>query len=187
MSKAAVSLLALLLTTGAAFAQVPAQAPAAAAVEPGTKLTFGQSVGGATLVRTFGSTYQYQASNGMEVTIEVSGAGRRVPNGSSHPTIINQFNDDLAALGEQAKAIGLQGFEKPAVPSACTYGSYTMRCINFSAQGSTVTGRIYGKLLLIGYREHFVKVIVRWAQTSNQTYADADKMLTAFMPALLVR
>ena len=31
----------------------------------------------------------------MEVTVDVYGGGRRVPNGSSHPTIINQFNDEL--------------------------------------------------------------------------------------------
>jgi len=32
-----------------------------------------------------------------------------------------------------------------------------------------------------------VKIIVRWTQTGGQTNADADKVLTAFVPALLVR
>jgi len=50
-----------------------------------------------------------------------------------------------------------------------------------------VTGRIYDKFLLIGYREHFVKVIIRWTQTSGQSNTDADKMLATFIPALLVR
>ena len=174
------SLAALLLMTGAALGQT--QAPA---VDPGTKLAFGQSVGGATLTRSFGTTYQYQASNGMEITVDVYDGGRRVPNGSSHPTIINQFNDELAAIQQQAQAVGLTNFEKPAVPSACTYGPYTLRCIVFSAAGNTLTGRIYGKFLLIGYREHFVKIIIRWTQSGGQNAGEADKVLNAFVPALL--
>lgn len=183
MSRLVASFAALLLMTGTALAQAPTQAPA---VDPGTKLNFGPNVGGATLSRSFGSTYQYLAANGMEITVDVYDGGRRVPNGSSHPTIINQFNDELATISRQALAAGLKDFEKPAVPSACTYGQFTLRCIVFSAQGGT-TGRVYGKFLLIGYREHFVKIIVRWAQTSGQSNSDADKVLTAFVPALLVR
>jgi hypothetical protein len=88
-------------------------------------------------------------------------------------------------MGQQASAAGMRSFEKPSVPSACTYGPYTFRCIVFSAAGNTVTGRIFGKMLLIGYREHFVKIVIRWNQTGNQTVAEADKILNAFVPALL--
>jgi hypothetical protein len=182
MSRTFAAFLVLLFTAVAASAQ--AQAPA---VDPGTKLAFASTVGGATLSRSFGSTYQYAAPNGMEITVDVYDGGRRVPNGSSHPTIINQFNDELNAISQQASTVGLRGFEKPAVPSACTYGQYTLRCLVFSAQGSSATGRVYGKFLLIGYREHFVKIIIRWTQVSGQTAADADKVLNAFVPALLVR
>jgi len=184
MSRVVATFLALLLLAGAAPAQ--AQAPP---VEPATKLAFPATLGGATLSRSVSnansSTYQYLAPNGMEVTVDVYSGGRRVPNGSSHPTIINQFNDELAGLQQQAQAAGLTNFEKPAVPSACTYGPYTLRCIVFSAAGNTLTGRILGKVLLIGYREHFVKIVIRWTQTSGQTAADADKVLNAFVPALL--
>lgn len=184
MSRLVASLVAMLLATEAALAQGQTQAPA---VDPGTRISFAPSVGGVTLARSSGSTYQYLAPNGMDITVDVYDAGRRVPNGSSHPTIINQFNDELATISQQASDAGMKGFEKPAVPSACTYGQYTLRCIVFSAQGGSATGRIYGKFLLIGYREHFVKIIVHWSQTSGQTNADADKILTAFVPALLVR
>ena len=184
MSRSWPTFLALLLTAGAALAQ--GQAPP---VEPATKLAFPATLGGATLSRSVSnansSTYQYLAPNGMEVTVDVYSGGRRVPNGSSHPTIINQFNDELGTISQQAQAAGMKGFEKPTVPSACTYGQYTLRCIVFNAQGNSATGRIYGKFLLIGYREHFVKIIVRWNQTSGQTVADADKVLNAFVPALL--
>src|SRR3954449_9656730 len=93
----------LLLATGTARAQAQGQGPSQApVVDPGTKLSFAASVGGATLARSFGSTYQYLAPNGMEITVDVYDGGRRVPNGSSHPTIINQFNDELATISQQA-------------------------------------------------------------------------------------
>ena len=79
---------------------------------------------------------------------------------------------------------GLSGFEKPAVSSACTYGALTFRCTAFSVSGGA-TGRIPGKLLLIGYRDHFVKIVINWTQKSGQSPADADKILNAFVPALM--
>lgn len=184
MSRALVFLLAALLATGTARAQT--QAPA---VDPATKLAFPATLGGTTLERSAsrggGASYQYVGPNRMEVTVDVYGGGRRVPNGSSHPTIINQFNDELVAVSEQAAAMGAAGFEKPAVPSACTYGPYTFRCIVFSAAGSSATGRVFGKMLMIGYRENFVKILVQWTQKSGQTAADADKVLNVFVPALM--
>jgi hypothetical protein len=182
MSRVLAALLATILVAGNALAQGQTQAPG---VDPGTKLVFPPSVAGATLTRSNGSTYQYVSPGGLEITVDVYDGGRRVPNGSSHPIIINQFNEELDTIRQQAQAAGLGGFEKPAVPSACTYGPYNLRCIVFSVKGSSVTGRVYGKFLLIGYRDHFVKIIVRWTQTNGQTNADADKLLTAFVPALL--
>ena len=176
----ALLLAAVLLATGAAVAQT-----AAPGVDPGTKIAFPSSLAGATLSRSNGSTYEYTAPNGMGITVDVYDNGRRIPNGSSHPTIINQFTDELETIRQQALSAGMSGFERPAVPSACSYGPWNLRCITFSAAGGPVTGRIYGKFLLIGYREHFVKLIVHWNQTGGQTNADADKLLTAFVPALL--
>jgi len=181
MSRFLAMLLAVVLAPGTVFAQAPT-------VEPGTKLAFPATLGGATLTQSAsqasGSSYQYAAPNGMEVIVDVYGGARRVPNGSSHPTILNQFNDELANLARQAAASGLSAFEKPAVPSACTYGPYTFRCTSFSASGGHA-GRISGRLLLIGYREHFVKIVINWMQKGGQTTADADKVLNAFVPALM--
>jgi len=183
MSRLVATLLAALLAAGPALAQ--GQAPA---VDPGTKLSFPPTLGGATLSRSLATpagtaTYQY-AANGMEITVDIYGGNRRVPNGSSHPTIINQFSDEMESLRQQSQAAGLTGFEKPAVPSACSYGNVNFRCSVFSA-ASPNAGRISGKILLMGYREHFLKIMVQWAQKSGQTTADADKVLNAFVPALI--
>jgi hypothetical protein len=176
-SSAAVLLLAVALATAPARAQAPA-------VEPNTKLAFPPTLGGATLSRSgsegSGSSYQYVASNNMILTVDVYGGRQRVPNGSSHPTIINQFNDELAQLAQQTRG----GLEKPAVSSACTYGPYTFRCVAFNAAGGPA-GRLYGKLLMIGYRENFVKILIQWTQKSGQTAADADQVLNTFVPALM--
>ena len=184
MSRLVSLVIAILLATGPVVGPAVAQT-AAPGVDPGTKIAFPPSLAGMTLARSNGSTYEYTASNGMGITVDVYDNGRRVPNGSSHPTIINQFTAELDTIRQQAEAAGMRGFEKPSVPSACTYGPWNLRCINFSTTGGSVTGRIYGKFLLIGYREHFVKLIVHWNQTGGQTNADADKLLTAFVPALL--
>jgi hypothetical protein len=181
MSRIFAFVLAAILTAGLAHAQAPA-------VDPGTKLSFPPTLGGLTLSRSgsvaSGATYQYSAPNGIELTVDVYGGPRRAPNGSSHPLVINQFNDELTILAQQAGASGLTGFEKPAVPSACTYGPLTFRCSAFSVSSGTA-GRISGKLLLIGYREHFVKIVVNWTQKSGQSAADGDKVLNAFVPALM--
>jgi hypothetical protein len=182
------ALLASVALAGTAQAQsAPAAAPP---VNPGTKLNFAPTLGGATLVQSFnygadGMSYHYVLPSRMEITVHVFDGGRRVPNGSSHPTIIHQFSDELTTAEQQLKSAGLQGFERPSVPSACSYGNVTFRCITYSANaGSALGGRYFGKLLLIGYRDYFVKILVQWAQNTAKSAADADQALQAFVPAL---
>ena len=43
--------------------------------------------------------------------------------------------------------------------------------------------RVYSKLLLTGFREHYVKIRIDWGQALQQ--ADADAALQAFIPALM--
>ena len=171
----------------AALAQ--AAAGGAPPVHPGTKLSFPQTLGGATLIGSQnygadGMSWHYALPSRMEITVHVYDTGRRVPNGSSHPTIINQFNTELGTAEAALRGAGAQSFERPSVPSACAYGNVTFRCVTFSASGAGAAGRIFGKLLLIGYRDYFVKILVQWAQTGGKTAADADQALQAFVPAL---
>ena len=46
--------------------------------------------------------------------------------------------------------------------------------------------RVYSKLLLTGYQLHFIKIRIDWGQSGNlqQTSAEADAALQAFIPAL---
>ena len=129
-------------------------------------------------------TYIYSTPKRMVITVQVFNTGRPVPPGSTNPVVLGEFTNELQAIEQQIKDSGYTHFERPSVPSACTYGNVTFRCITYGAltQGNT---RIYSKLLLTGYREHFIEIHIDWGQALQHTHADADAALQAFIPALL--
>jgi hypothetical protein len=179
---------------GTASAQTQSTAPSA---HPGTKLNFAATVGGATFERSvnygappanrpdLGTSYFYSTPKKMVITVQVFDGGRRVPSGSDSPIVIGEFANELTSLEEQTKSSGYTNFQKPAVPSSCIYGSMTFRCITFSAV-TQANMRVYQKVLLTGYQQHFIKIRIDWGQSANlqQTSADADAALQAFIPAL---
>jgi hypothetical protein len=180
------------LWLGAAMAPVMAQEDRtptgpAPTVHPGTKLSFPPSLSGATLIRgdNFGadSGYVYVLPSRMQIVILIKDVGRRMPVGSDSPQLTSQFSTELGLAEQQAKANGFTKFERPAVPSACTYGSTTFRCITFNASGGTA--RAYSKMLMTGYNGMVLMIRADWAQALQLTQVDADKALQAFVPALL--
>ena len=182
MSRASLALLAALCWTVAAGAQ-PAAAPSTHA---GTKLNFPPTLGGATFMASFNHgnavSYKYLAGK-VQITVQIFDAGRRVPTGSASPAVISEFSAEMAEAEVQARAGGLTGFEKPAAPGSCSYGAIAFRCTVYSA--SSGNGRVYGKFLLTGYRDSFLKIIAEWTQAEHTTLADADRALGAFVPALV--
>jgi hypothetical protein len=182
MSRTWLALLATFFWVSAALAQ----GPAAPTTHPGTKLNFPPTLGGATFVASANHgnavSYQYQAGK-VQITVQIFDGGRRVPAGNANPVVVNEFSAEASEAEQQARGSGLTGFEKPAVPATCTYGALAFRCIVYSA--STGNGRIYGKLLLTGYRDNFVKIIAEWSQADSATVTDADRALLSFLPALM--
>ena len=186
---------ALALGSGAtASAQTQSTAPS---LHAGTKLNFAATVGGATFDRSVnyaappanrpdqGTSYFYSTPKKLVITVQVFDGGRRVPAGSDSPTVISEFTTEISSVEEQIKSSGYTGFQKPAVPSSCTYGTVTFRCIAYSAVNQANL-RLYSKLLLTGYQQHFVKIHIDWGQSAGlqQTSADAEAALQAFIPAL---
>jgi hypothetical protein len=181
-------------SAGPSWAQTQSTTPA---VHPGTKLNFAATVGGATFERSvyygappgnrpdLGTSYFYSTPKKMVITVQVFDGGRRAPAGSDNPTVIGEFSNELSSVEQEIKGSGYTNFQRPAVPSSCTYGAITFRCITYSAvtQGNA---RVYQKLLLTGYQQHFIKIRIDWGQSPNlqQTSADADAALQAFIPAL---
>lgn len=181
-------------SVGATWAQTQSTTPT---TDAGTKLNFAATVGGASFERVvnyaaapanrpdLGSSYFYSTPKKMIITVQVFDGGRRVPSGSDSPIVIGEFANELTSLEEQIKSSGYTNFQKPAVPSSCTYGSLTFRCITFSAV-TQANMRVYQKVLLTGYQQHFIKIRIDWGQSANlqQTSADAEAALQAFIPAL---
>ncbi len=177
---------------GTALSQTPAAAPA---THTATKLTFPPTLGGATLQQSFVNqsgpkgrdasyAYQYLTANRLPIAVYVFDGGRRVPNGSDNPAVVTQFGNEIALAEQGIKSSGFSGFERPAVPSTCTYGAVVFRCIVFSGS-STQGGRLFSKMMLTGYRDYFVKIRIDWAQADGRTLANADQALQAFVPALM--
>jgi hypothetical protein len=189
----AVTLLTVMAWTGVAAAQTQSTAPGAHA---GTKLAFPASVGGAQLERSVnyaaapnnrpeqGITYFYSTPKKMVIAVHVYDGGRRIPPGSNNPTVVDEFMGELSSSEQQVRHGGYTHFERPSVPSTCTYGSLAFRCITYSAVNQA-NARLYTKMLLTGFRDYFISIRIDWSQARQQTSADADAALQAFVPALL--
>ena len=182
MSRAWAAFFATFCCITAALAQAGTAPPTHAA----TKLSFPPTLGGATLETSSAQgnavTYRYLAGK-IQITVQIFDGGRRVPNGSSSPAVTYEFSSEMSDAEQQAHGSGLLRFEKPAAPTTCNYASVVFRCTVYSAH--TGNGRIYGKLMLTGFRDNFLKIMAEWSQADNMTLADADKALGAFVPALL--
>ena len=100
------------------------------------------------------------------------------------PTIATRINTEVASAEQQFKFAGYTNFEKPSVPSVCTYGGISFRCITYSAINQS-NARLYTKMMLTGFRDHFISIRIDWSQARQQTATDADAALQAFVPALL--
>jgi hypothetical protein len=178
--------LAAFLATFCCIAAALAQGGAAPPTHPGTKLNFPPTLGGATFETSTdhgtAMSYRYLAGK-IQITVQIFDGGRRVPAGSSNPAVVYEFSGEIAEAEQQARGSGLTGFEKPAVPATCSYGAVVFRCTVYSA--ATGNGRAYGKLLLTGYHDNFVKIVAEWSHADGSTVADADKALGAFIPALM--
>jgi hypothetical protein len=188
MSRLFLVLLSLLWPALASAQMLPGgQAPPA---HPGTRLNFPTTVGNAQMLRSYTTpigrdvlyVYQY-AYDRLQISIGLFDGGRRVPAGSENPIVTTQFANELTDAERTVKADGMTNFEKPAVPSSCTYGGLTYRCITYSALAGR--DRLFSKLLLTGFRDYFLKIRADWSQGSGQTQADADRALAAFIPAVI--
>ena len=190
---AAAGLLAAALSVSVASAQTQSTKPASHA---GTQLTFPASVGGATLERSVnyagppanrpdqGIRYFYSTPKKMVIGVHLYDGGRRVPSGSGNPVVVDEFMGALGASESQVRHGGYTGFERPPAPSTCTYGKGTFRCITYSAvnQGNA---RLFTKLMMTGYRDHFLAIQIDWSQARGQSAADAEEALKSFVTALL--
>src|SRR5258707_5489558 len=101
------------------MSDVFAQGGAAPTCQPGTKLNFPPTVGGATFESSASqaniASYRYLAGK-IQITVQVFDGGRRVAAGSSNPAVIYEFSGEMAEAEQPAPAAGLTGLDKPTAP-----------------------------------------------------------------------
>jgi hypothetical protein len=171
---------------GDASAQLPGAGPAPA-VEPGTRLAFPPSLGGAQLessasLGASGVTYAY-GTNKMNIFVHIFNGGRRVPTGSDTPQLTTQFKIRLDDAESKIKNLGYSQLDRPTVASSSVYANVSFRCLTYSAAGAR--GRMFSKHMLTGYHDNFLEIRIDWAQIMGQNSTDADAALKAFVPALM--
>jgi hypothetical protein len=193
MSRILVVLLAGVLWAAAAAAQTQSTTPTTHA---GTKLAFPATLGGAQFERAVnyaappnnrpdeGFTYFYSTPKKLVIAVHVYDGGRRVPPGSGNPAVVDEFMGEVTEAEQKARHGGYTNFERPSVPSTCTYGGISFRCTTYSAVNQA-NARLFTKLMMTGFRDHFIAISVEWALGRQQTAADAEAALQAFVPALL--
>ena len=192
MSRLLIVLLAAMAWTSAAAAQTQSTTPGTHA---GTKLAFPATLGGAQFERVVnyagpptnrpdqGVTYFYSTPKKMVIAVHIYDGGRRVPPGSGNPLVVDEFMGEISSSEQQVRFGGYKDFERPSVPSTCTYGSVSFRCITYSAVNQANT-RLFTKMMMTGFRDNFISIRIDWSQARQQTASDADAALQAFVPAL---
>ena len=192
MSRLLIVLLAAMAWAGAAAAQTQSTSPGTHA---GTKLAFPATLGGAQFERVVnyagpptnrpdqGVTYFYSTAKKMVIAVHIYDGGRRVPPGSGNPLVVDEFMGEISSSEQQVKFGGYKDFERPSVPSTCTYGGISFRCITYSAVNQA-NARLYTKMMMTGFRDNFISIRIDWSQARQQTASDAEAALQAFVPAL---
>lgn len=192
MFRLLIVLLAAMAWAGAATAQTQSTTPGTHA---GTKLAFPATLGGAQFERVVnyagpptnrpdqGVTYFYSTPKKMVIAVHIYDGGRRVPPGSGNPLVVDEFMGEISSSEQQVRFGGYKDFERPSVPSTCTYGGVSFRCITYSAVNQANT-RLYTKMMMTGFRDNFISIRIDWSQARQQTASDADAALQAFVPAL---
>ena len=98
------------------------------------------------------TSYFYSTPKKMVITVQVY---RRRPARAERAATIRRWSTssptNSRSIEQQVSGGGYANFERPAVPSTCTYGACTFRCITYSAV-SQANMRVYSKLLLTGYQ-----------------------------------
>ena len=192
MSRLLIVLLAAMAWAGAAAAQTQSTTPGTHA---GTKLAFPATLGGAQFERVVnyagpptnrpdqGVTYFYSTPKKMVIAVHIYDGGRRVPPGSGNPVVVDEFMGEIGSSEQQVRFGGYKDLERPSVPSTCTYGGVSFRCITYSAVNQA-NARLFTKMMMTGFRDNFITIRIDWSQARQQTASDADAALQAFVPAL---
>jgi len=156
-----------------------------------TGLVFPDQAGGAKLTRSIdyaklagdprlGYSWHYLIPNLVVASIYVYDGGQRVPDGTDNAVVAAQFEQNKAEIFQAATQANRYRDLRPVGDiTTCRYGAFAFRCQTFSAVQIASNQAVLTRLMLMGYRAHFVKLRIDWPQNSASGDAEVERLVRA--------
>ena len=172
-----------------------AQETPTAQVHAATRLAFPADIGGARMTRWndygqsagqpgLGFSYHYSVPGRLVATVYVYNLNQRVPAGADNPVVMAQFQQAYGDIEKVAQTGRYRDLQKISGPAPCPYGPLTLRCATFSAIVASNNQPVFARVMVTGYREHFVKLRLDWGQRSL-TEGDVDRFVRGLIEAMV--
>jgi hypothetical protein len=166
-------------------------------VHAATGLTFPPEVAGVRMTRwtdyghsagrpDLGFSYQYALPGRLLTTVYVYTNNQRVPDGADNPVVAAQFQQAYGDIETVAQQTGrYRDLRRLAEPGPCRVGAITLRCVSFSALRPPGDQPAFLRLMVTGYRAHFVKLRLDWTREADFGDADVERLLQALFGAVI--
>ena len=188
------SLLVALILSLAGLSAAQAQQGAAPSAPPWhekTGLVFPDQAGGARLTRSIdygkmtgnaglGYSWHYLVPDLVAASIYVYDGGQRVPDGPDNALVVAQFSQNMREVEVAAtQANRYRNLSQQGQPSTCSYGRFAFRCITYKATQTATNEAVFTRLMLVGYRGHYLKLRIDWPQNSAKADAEVERLVRA--------
>ncbi len=191
----------LITVVGLAIAALPGVACAedqkvqqivpAPATDEATGLTFPPKIGGIAQSKSvdygrsnnrpdLGYSWNYAAPGLLSATVYVYDLAKpKIPSGAANPEVTQQFQQSMNDIYQAAKLNRYDDLQPFQGPDDCKVGPLTFRCATLSAVTAKGKTRIFTAAMVTGYRNHYVKIRIDWAQGSTASQSTKDRFLQA--------
>jgi hypothetical protein len=140
---------------------------------------YGQSAGRPEL----GFSYHYAIPRRLVATIYVYNLNQRVPDGTDHPVIAAQFHQAWGDIENVARTGRYRDLHRLDGPEICRYRTLALRCATFRAVVAASNQPVFGRVMVTGYRGHFVKLRLDWGRDAIEI-ASVDRFVDALTAAM---
>ncbi len=167
------------------------QAVAAPATDEATGLTFPSQIGGVAQLKSMdygrshnrpdlGYSWSYAAPGRLSATVYVYDLGKpTVPFGATSSEVAGQFQQSLDDIYRAAKLNRYDDLQPFQGPDNCKIGPLTFRCATLSAVTAKGNNHVFTAAMVTGYRNHYLKIRIDWAQGSAESQSAKDQFLQA--------
>lgn len=173
--------LAMALGLAATVVAQPAMEPQ---VHAATGLSFPAEVAGIRLTRSndygksagqpgLGFSYQYSIPGRLLATVYVYNLDQRIPAGADNAVVAAQFRQAEGDIERVAQGGRYRNLQKVSGPALCRYGAVTLHCVSFSAVLAASDRPVFTRLMVTGFREHFVKLRLDWSEGDVEGFVQA--------------